>query len=172
MKITKTQLKQIIKEELEEVKASMMGTDYASFPPHDFEYKGEGSMAVNQLHRTEELANMLQGMISKDDNLEEWVESKITKAQDYLSSVLNYMSGKRKQIAEGEKGDYDPTAPINQPGADPDEDAEKKEVEFDDAAVDLGELRDEIAKLLEDPDPADLKAAQDKLDAVKLPGQY
>ena len=77
MKITKSQLKQIIKEELEEVKASMMGTDYASFPPHDFEYKGEGSMAVNQLHRTEELANMLQGMISKDDNLEEWVESKI-----------------------------------------------------------------------------------------------
>ncbi len=103
-------------ERLEEIKASMMGTDYASFPPRDFEYKGEGSMAVNQLHRTEELASMLQDMISKEDNLEEWVESKITKAQDYLSSVLNYMSGKRKQVAEAMKPEE---GEINEPGADP-----------------------------------------------------
>ena len=159
MKITKSQLKQIIKEELEEVKASMMGTDYASFPPHDFEYKGEGSMAVNQLHRTEELANMLQGMISKDDNLEEWVESKITKAQDYLSSVLNYMSGKKKQIAEAEDGDFDPEAAINQPGADPSE----KEIEAEKEEVRLARLKDDITKLLKDPDASDIQTAKDKL---------
>ena len=100
MKITKSQLRQIVEEELKEVRASMMGTDWASFPPRDFESHGECSMAVNQLHRTEELARKLQDMISKDDNLEEWVESKITKAQDYLSSVLNYMSGERGQVAE------------------------------------------------------------------------
>ena len=60
---------------------------------------GEGSMARSQLGRTTELASMLQSMIQDDSNLEEWVESKITKAHDYLSSVLNYMRG--EQLSEG-----------------------------------------------------------------------
>jgi hypothetical protein len=78
MKITKSQLKKIIQEELERVDEG----DY-----------GEGSMARSQLGRTAELAVMIQNMIADETNLEEWVESKITKAQDYLSSVLNYMRG-------------------------------------------------------------------------------
>jgi hypothetical protein len=78
MKITKEQLKKIIKEELEKVDEG----DY-----------GEGSMARSQLARTAELAIMIKDMISDDTNLEEWVESKITKANDYLSSVINYMRG-------------------------------------------------------------------------------
>ena len=78
MKITKSQLKKIIQEELEKVDEG----DY-----------GEGSMARSQLARTAELAIMKKDMISDDTNLEEWVESKITKANDYLSSVINYMRG-------------------------------------------------------------------------------
>jgi hypothetical protein len=78
MKITKKQLQQIIKEELE----SIDELDY-----------GEGSMAKGQLARTAELATMINDMIEDNTNLEEWVESKITKANDYLSSVLNYMRG-------------------------------------------------------------------------------
>ena len=78
MKITKSQLKKIIKEELEKVDEG----DY-----------GEGSMARSQLARTAELSMMIKDMISDDTNLEEWVESKITKANDYLSSVINYMRG-------------------------------------------------------------------------------
>jgi uncharacterized FlgJ-related protein len=62
-------------------------------------------MARNQLGRTAELATMIQGMISDDTNLEEWVESKITKAQDYLSSVLNYMRG--EGLSEAFKTKYD-----------------------------------------------------------------
>ena len=54
---------------------------------------GEGSMARKQLARTAELATMIQDSITDETNLEEWVESKITKAQDYLTSVLNYMRG-------------------------------------------------------------------------------
>tara|TARA_B000000557_G_C20672067_1_gene399285 strand:+ start:120 stop:686 length:567 start_codon:yes stop_codon:yes gene_type:complete len=53
----------------------------------------EGSMARSQLGRTAEIAMMLQDMIEDESDLEEWVESKITKSQDYLSSVLNYMRG-------------------------------------------------------------------------------
>ena len=63
-------------------------------------HNGEGSMARSQLGRTTELASMLQSMIQDDSNLEEWVESKITKAHDYLSSVLNYMRG--EQLSERE----------------------------------------------------------------------
>ena len=66
-------------------------------------YEHEGSMARNQLGRTAELASMIQSMISDDTNLEEWVESKITKAQDYLSSVLNYMRG--ESLSEREMTD-------------------------------------------------------------------
>lgn len=61
---------------------------------------GEGSMARGQLGRTAELAVMIQQMIDDDSDLEEWVESKITKANDYLSTVLNYMRG--EQLSEVE----------------------------------------------------------------------
>tara|TARA_Y100000114_G_scaffold154101_1_gene175406 strand:- start:213 stop:830 length:618 start_codon:yes stop_codon:yes gene_type:complete len=84
MKITISELKQIIQEEID----SLNEGGY-----------GEGSMARSQLGRTAELALMLQDMIGDDTNLEEWVESKITKSQDYLSSVLNYMRG--EQLSEG-----------------------------------------------------------------------
>jgi hypothetical protein len=66
-------------------------------------YEHEGSMARSQLGRTAEMAAMIQGMISDDTNLEEWVESKITKAQDYLSSVLNYMRG--ESLSEAQEDD-------------------------------------------------------------------
>jgi hypothetical protein len=78
MKLTKENLKKIIQEELDSVTEG----DY-----------GEGSMAKSQLARTAELAMMINDMIQEDTNLEEWVESKITKANDYLSTVINYMRG-------------------------------------------------------------------------------
>ena len=61
----------------------------------------EGSMARSQLGRTAEIAAMLQDMVDDDTNLEEWVESKITKAQDYLTTVLNYMRG--QELSEDKK---------------------------------------------------------------------
>jgi hypothetical protein len=62
-------------------------------PMEEAGHKGEGTMARSQLARTGEISHMLEKMIGDDTNLPEWVESKITKAQDYLSSVLNYMRG-------------------------------------------------------------------------------
>jgi hypothetical protein len=49
---------------------------------------------------------MLQDMIEDESDLEEWVESKITKSQDYLSSVLNYMRGEQlseRELSKSEK---------------------------------------------------------------------
>jgi hypothetical protein len=88
MKITKQKLFKIINEEL----STLSEGDY-----------GEGSMAKNQLARTAELATMIGDMIQEDTDLEEWVESKITKANDYLSSVMNYMRG--ESLSEAWEGD-------------------------------------------------------------------
>ena len=55
----------------------------------------EGKMAQGQLNRTVELATMLKKEFDVDTDLPEWVESKITKAEDYLSSVFDYMRGKQ-----------------------------------------------------------------------------
>ena len=79
MKITKQQLNKLIKEELDKILSEG--------------HSGEGSMAQGQLQRISELANMISQQFNDSTNLEEWVESKITKALDYLSSVMNYMRG-------------------------------------------------------------------------------
>ena len=73
-------------------------------------------MARSQLGRTAEIATMLQDMITDESNLEEWVESKITKAQDYLTAVLNYMrgeelSGKEPMMEEKEIPDLSQSGP-------------------------------------------------------------
>ena len=101
MKITKSQLKQIIKEELDNAieEGNWAGTE--NFPLQE-PSRGEGSMAQGQLRRVAELANMIADEFDDSTNLEEWVEAKITKAQDYLSSVMNYMRGKADQKAAEE----------------------------------------------------------------------
>jgi hypothetical protein len=43
---------------------------------------------------------MIDEMVDDDTNLPEWVEAKITKAQDYLSAVMNYMKGKKADAKE------------------------------------------------------------------------
>ena len=99
-----SQLKKLIKEELEvvltnEEAGEIFGEDVQAQLEADEagvdegKHKGEGTMARSQLARTGEISHMLEKMIGDDTNLPEWVESKITKAQDYLSSVLNYMRG-------------------------------------------------------------------------------
>ena len=95
IRITKSQLQKIIRE--------ACGDQVITFIPDEPEHGhkqfhyGEGSMASYQLNRIEQIASELQEIIHKDDDLDEWVEAKITKAQDYLSTVLNYKLGKHGQ---------------------------------------------------------------------------
>ena len=77
--------------------------------PIDEGHGGEGSMARGQLGRTVEMAAMIQEMIDDNSDLDEWVESKITKAHDYLSTVLNYMRGddlSEVLSSDADVGDY------------------------------------------------------------------
>lgn len=66
----------------------------------DSDGDGEGKMADSQLNRIADLATMIDEMVDDDTNLPEWVESKITKAQDYMSAVMNYMKGKQADAKE------------------------------------------------------------------------
>ena len=54
---------------------------------------GEGGMAQNQLSVLANSAAELTQMFSEQSDLPEWVESKITKAADYISSIRNYLNG-------------------------------------------------------------------------------
>ena len=48
-------------------------------------------MAVGELKTSAEAANEIAGMLQTNTQLEAWVQSKITKAKDYLVSVRDYL---------------------------------------------------------------------------------
>jgi hypothetical protein len=68
------------------------------------EYDREGDMAIGQLKTAEDAAAELRSILDSDENLPEWVQSKITKAVDYLDTARDYMKSKERDVAEA----YDP----------------------------------------------------------------
>ena len=68
------------------------------------EYDQEGDMAKDQLHTLTKAAEELASILDDDQNLPEWVQSKITKAMDYIRTANDYMDQERhdadKPIAE------------------------------------------------------------------------
>ena len=55
------------------------------------EYDYEGDMAMSDLRSIIINAKEIHDMLTETTNLPEWVQSKITKAEDYISTVRNYM---------------------------------------------------------------------------------
>lgn len=67
-------------------------------PEKKDEYDGEVDMAKNQLKRIISHAQHFHDMLTdKDQNLPEWVQSKVTKAEDYISSAHDYMMGEMQE---------------------------------------------------------------------------
>jgi hypothetical protein len=60
------------------------------------EYDYEGQMARTQLQTTLRNCKDLIDMIKDDDNMPEWVQSKITLAQDYMTTVRDYLQSKQE----------------------------------------------------------------------------
>ena len=83
MKITKSKLIEIIKEELEEACVAKPISNS----------RGEGRMAKSQLLRSLEYSQKLIQMLEDEDHLESWVQAKITLASDYLGKVYHYLHG-------------------------------------------------------------------------------
>ena len=67
------------------------------------EYDYEGDMARGQLQSIINNAQRVHDMLKDNDNLPEWVQSKITLAEDYISTVANYMMS---EIDEEVKDEY------------------------------------------------------------------
>jgi hypothetical protein len=57
----------------------------------------ESDMAHSQLLSIKSSAEELMNMIDKDEQLDAWVQAKLTKAQDYLESVNDYLKGEETE---------------------------------------------------------------------------
>ena len=64
------------------------------------EYDREGDMAREQLHTAADAAKELHDILDADENLPEWVQSKITKALDYLDTARDYMKASDAEDSE------------------------------------------------------------------------
>ena len=61
------------------------------------EYDYEGDMAKSSLRTIIRNAEMMHDMLEDDTNLPEWVQSKITLAEDYLVSAAQYMQSEMSE---------------------------------------------------------------------------
>jgi predicted RNA binding protein YcfA (HicA-like mRNA interferase family) len=75
------------------------------------EYDREGDMAKSDLRSIIANAKRLHDMIDDADNLPEWVQSKITIAEDYISTVANYMTAEVNEEVEYLEEKNAPTNP-------------------------------------------------------------
>ena len=72
------------------------------------EYDQEGDMAKSDLRSIMANAKKLHDMIEDADNLPEWVQSKITKAEDYISTVANYLTAEMSEETEIQEDEKKP----------------------------------------------------------------
>lgn len=76
----------------------------------------EGQMAQGDIRSIVAMAKKIDGMVSEMTDLPEWVQAKITKAQDYLSAVTQHLShpGEDEMAQDmGEKKDHDKDGDID-----------------------------------------------------------
>jgi hypothetical protein len=64
------------------------------------EYDQEGDMAKSDLRSIMANAKELHDMIDDADNLPEWCQNKITLAEDYISTVANYLTAEMNEEVE------------------------------------------------------------------------
>ena len=103
MKITKARLKEII---MEEMKFSVQSEPEEEYDDFDFESYDDGSqMADYQLNRIADLAIMIDDIVGPETKIPDWVKSKLTLSQDYLSKTLNHLKGKKANAEEGMEDD-------------------------------------------------------------------
>ena len=82
------------------------------------ESKGESRMAKSDLFKMAKYTKVIHGMLKDEMDLPEWVESKITRAADYLGSVKHYLEYELKrgeQFQEGGPGSGRPKDDVGGP---------------------------------------------------------
>jgi len=91
IKINESRLKQIIAEEMAAIEDKQ----------HMQHVDEEGQMAKRQLEQLAGYALELSAMLQEDTQLEGWVQSKITLAQDYISKVKHYLEDELGMNSKG-----------------------------------------------------------------------
>jgi hypothetical protein len=86
------------------VKMEDHGPENPDAPVNYGEYDREGDMAKDDLRTIDDAAEELYSILRADDNLPEWVQSKITKAVDYIDTARDYMKAQNYEegMAEGD----------------------------------------------------------------------
>jgi hypothetical protein len=86
------------------VKMEDHGPEDPKDPVNYGEYDREGDMAKDDLRTIDSAAEELYSILQADDNLPEWVQSKITKAVDYIDTARDYMKAQKYEegVAEDE----------------------------------------------------------------------
>jgi hypothetical protein len=99
MKVSKQQLRQIIREEFHHAADP-------SLKGRDLDYgKGEGKMSRSQLYHVAEYAIELHEMIRDEDDLPEWVQSKISVMASDIGKVKHYLEYKLMRMSESKTRD-------------------------------------------------------------------
>ena len=97
MKISKNELKKMIAEELNGSSVLFEMPQMNMLDPASNNYEKdpdgyEGNMAKRSLYHMAAQAQQLHDMLHDDENLEPWVQAKITKAADYLEKAFKSIS--------------------------------------------------------------------------------
>ena len=97
MKISKKELKRLIAEELNGSSVLLEMPQMNQLDPASNNYEKdpdgyEGNMAKRSLYHMAAQAQQLHDMLQDDENLEPWVQDKITKAADYLEKAFKTIS--------------------------------------------------------------------------------
>jgi len=80
------------------------GPENPDAPVNYGEYDREGDMAKDDLRTIDDAVEELYSILRADDNLPEWVQSKITKAVDYIDTARDYMKAQKYEegVAESD----------------------------------------------------------------------
>ena len=70
------------------------------------EYDQEGDMAKDDLHTIIRAARKLTGMLDDNENMPEWVQSKINKAADYVDTAADYIESNKEQEVDIDEAEY------------------------------------------------------------------
>jgi hypothetical protein len=87
------------------VKMEDHGPENPEAPVNYGEYDREGDMAKDDLRTIDDAAEELYSILRADDNLPEWVQSKITKAVDYIDTARDYMKAQNYEEGVSESED-------------------------------------------------------------------
>ena len=136
------------------VKMEDHGPENPEAPVNYGEYDREGDMAKDDLRTIDDAAEELYSILRADDNLPEWVQSKITKAVDYIDTARDYMKAQNYEEGVAE-GDYPDGSSVNTPGIDEWKQQYQKAVlavknaktqqEYDSASDRAGQIKDLLA---------------------------